>query len=61
MTSAAVDTEPSVPARDHGIGVPAVPPRTFAGVSYPVLALLVVVKHRSNLARLLARPAPPAG
>ena len=25
------------------IGVPAVPPRTFAGVSYPVLALLVVM------------------
>jgi hypothetical protein len=43
MASAATDTASSAPARDGVIGAPVAPPRSFAGLTFPVVALLVVI------------------
>jgi hypothetical protein len=43
MTSAAADTTLSIPARDSAIDTPAAHSRTFAGLSFPMLALLVAM------------------
>ena len=43
MASAAADTASPVPARDGAIDAPAPHPRTFAGLSLPMLVMLVAM------------------